>query len=267
MSLTHCVGLGVAGNFAKHLEQAGEIHDFKNVTAAEGAPKGIFPFYLPKSEGQLSIYPISSTTQVAEGFEKPQLEPEVALLCDLTYENGLVKSITPQKFAAFNDCTLRRHGAKKISEKKNWGEGSKGLSETWIELDSFTPQGKLNQYRLASFVKRDGVLHPYGVDTEVRGYSYCYQTLIDWLVTTCQTQTDHGPLEDIASLLRENDFPSQLVIAIGATAYESFGEHNYLQAGDEVFVAVYPDDVDNIASLLDEEQNVPNASILHQKVI
>ncbi len=43
------VGFGVAGNFAHHLQQAGEIVDFVNVVVdEENAPKGIFPFYLPR---------------------------------------------------------------------------------------------------------------------------------------------------------------------------------------------------------------------------
>ena len=36
-------GFGVAGNFAGHLDQAGEAVDFATVAAKEGAPKGIFP--------------------------------------------------------------------------------------------------------------------------------------------------------------------------------------------------------------------------------
>ena len=31
MNLKKTIGLGVAGNFAHHLEQAGELEDFKNV--------------------------------------------------------------------------------------------------------------------------------------------------------------------------------------------------------------------------------------------
>jgi len=39
------LGLGIAGNFALHLAQAGELEDFKNVlTEDEAAPKGMFPF-------------------------------------------------------------------------------------------------------------------------------------------------------------------------------------------------------------------------------
>jgi hypothetical protein len=38
-------GFGVAGNFAGHLEQAGESADFVNVASNGVAPKGIFPSY------------------------------------------------------------------------------------------------------------------------------------------------------------------------------------------------------------------------------
>ncbi|HEA3286444.1 TPA: hypothetical protein RVS77_000001 [Pasteurella multocida] len=39
---------GVAGNFAGHLEQAGEAADFISVqTEEEIQPKAIFPFYVP----------------------------------------------------------------------------------------------------------------------------------------------------------------------------------------------------------------------------
>ena len=41
------IGFGIAGNFALHLEQAGEADDFALVkTDDEYAPKGIFPFYV-----------------------------------------------------------------------------------------------------------------------------------------------------------------------------------------------------------------------------
>ena len=42
------IGLGVAGNFAGHLEQAGEAADFLQVKTEEAIqPKAIFPFYVP----------------------------------------------------------------------------------------------------------------------------------------------------------------------------------------------------------------------------
>ena len=44
--VSEILGFGIAGNFALHLEQAGEADDFALVkTDDEYAPKGIFPFY------------------------------------------------------------------------------------------------------------------------------------------------------------------------------------------------------------------------------
>ena len=61
-----------------------------------------------------------------------QVEPEVALLADIQYsaedEHGQkqVVGLTPRKIAAFNDCSMRKlDGSTKLSEKKNWGKGSK----------------------------------------------------------------------------------------------------------------------------------------------
>ena len=53
-------GFGVAGNFAGHLEQAGEAADFVNVDERRSsAPKGIFPWYAPGFDGFLGEFPLS----------------------------------------------------------------------------------------------------------------------------------------------------------------------------------------------------------------
>ena len=49
---------------------------------------------------------------------------------------------------AHNDCSIRREGAKKISEKKNWGACSKGTAARGLALDHFRPGGTLDRYRL-----------------------------------------------------------------------------------------------------------------------
>jgi hypothetical protein len=266
MNLSQCIGLGVAGNFAKHLEQAGESKDFVNVAAAEGAPKGIFPFYLPNHDSFLATYPLSSQTQIATGTENPQLEPEVALYCELSYLDGKVSAITPLKFAAFNDCTVRKEGASKISQKKNWGEASKGVSDQWLDLDKFERGGVLDNYNLASFVTRDGVTYPYGVDTELLGYSYFYQQLMDWLLDKINHQQDQGPLENISELLTQCNQPSHAIISIGATAYEEFGENNYLEAGDKITVVTYPNTIDNIKQCVEIGTFPEQCSVLQQEV-
>lgn len=242
MQLKDVLCLGVAGNFAHHLEQAGELEDFKNVvTQTADAPKGIFPFYLPGAENFLGLYPIGTDRLALPTYDaNAQVEPEVAVLFDIVYsDKNEVIDLIAQKFTTFNDCTIRKEGAKKISEKKSWGENSKGIGDKWITIDRFEEGGVMDNYHLCSFVKREGVLHPYGVDAPLLGYSYFYTKLKTWLIDKMNTQKDFGPLEDIATHLKNSKYPKQALISIGATAYAQFGEHNYLQSGDEVYVIAY----------------------------
>ena len=264
MNFKDCIGFGVAGNFANHLEQAGELEDFKNVvTKEEGAPKGIFPFYLPKSNGFLGLYPISHTHIELPKYEaNAQVEPEVAVLFEIVYdEDKRVKEIVAKKFTAFNDCTIRKEGAKKISEKKSWCDASKGMAEEWVAIDKFEEGGVMDRYHLCSFVKRDNTLHPYGVDAPLLGYSYFYTKLKDWIIEKMNEQRDFGPLEDIAEHLKENNYPTHAIISIGATAYAEFGEKNYLKSGDEIYVVVY-DATKAKGDILASDDKI----ILHQRV-
>ncbi|MDD5716506.1 MAG: DUF5718 family protein [Sulfuricurvum sp.] len=244
-SYKNFVGLGVAGNFALHLEQAGESADFKDVVTEDpNGPKGIFPFYVPGRNGQLGIYPISDNTIILpHEVCNVQPEPEVALICDLEYDSeGKVVAITPKFFGAYNDCSLRKEGAAKISHKKNWGEASKGVSSTLIPIDTFEKGGIMERYRIASFLRREGSLFRYGEDVELIGYSYFYGKLIEWMTNQINTQTDFGPLEAVGDYLRDAGLPKQAIISIGATRYTHFGETNFLQEGDEVIVVVYDND-------------------------
>jgi len=274
MDFKDIIGLGIAGNFALHLQQAGEDEDFKDVRVDnENAPKGIFPFYLPKAEeGILSEYPLSSDTQALHGLdENIQAEPEVVLLCDMSYKDGQVTGIKPTHFGAYNDCSIRRKGAKKISEKKNWGVGTKGICEKLVALDSFEKGGMLDNWRIASFLRRDGNVFRYGEDVEISGYSYFYTQLLEWIEDKLNTQEEGGPLEDIASHLKACDYPKQMLISIGATRYTSYGENTYLQTGDELYVVLYDDNLfcknpifsKVVSNTLDGE----GISYLHQRVI
>ena len=240
--MKNIIGLGVAGNFAHHLEQAGELKDFENVVTKEAnAPKGIFPFYLPNSESFLGLYPIGTEILELPNYEaNAQVEPEVAILFDIVYDSEKkVIDLEAKKFTAFNDCTIRKEGAKKISEKKSWCANSKGMATEWIAIDKFEEGGVMDNFHLCSFVKREGTLHPYGVDAPLLGYSYFYAKLKDWLIEKMNEQKDFGPLEDIATHLKNANYPTQALISIGATAYAEFGENNYLQSKDEIFVVVY----------------------------
>jgi len=264
MQLQDVICLGVAGNFAHHLEQAGELKDFENVVTAEpDAPKGIFPFYLPGSDSFLGLYSIGTDILTLPTYEaNAQVEPEIAVLFDIIYnDKNEVTDLVAQKFTTFNDCTIRKEGAKKISEKKSWGPNSKGIGNKWIAIDKFEEGGVMDNYHLCSFVEREGVLYPYGVDAPLLGYSYFYTKLKTWLIDKMNTQVDFGPLENIAEHLKTCDHPKQALISIGATAYAEFGEKNYLKDADEVYVIAYDKNRED-SSFEPSDTKI----ILHQKV-
>ncbi len=274
--LKEFIGFGVAGNFAHHLVQAGEASDFVDVvTKEENAPKGMFPFYLPESESFLGTYPLSSEVivypkDIQEG--NLQMEPEVALICLVLYEDEKVVDLIPNFFTAYNDCSIRKPNAKKISEKKNWGENTKGISSQILPLDKFSKGGVMDSYHIASFLKRDGKVYPYGEDSPVLTYNYFYEKLKDWMIEKLNTQEDFGPLEDLNGHIKSANFPKGLIVSIGATSYTEFGEKTFLEVGDEIFVVVY----DSLKYSFEEiqtkvthenELNINGASILYQKVI
>lgn len=274
------LGLGIAGNFALHLAQAGELEDFKNIiTEDEAAPKGIFPFYLPctkHTNGQrpkdtLFIYPLSSETiNLPKEDVNVQAEPEVGLLCELEYENEKLTKITPKLFGAYNDCSIRVAGAQKISDKKNWGINSKGLTSQLIEIDKFEDGGVMDKYSICSFLKRDNELHAYGEDVELKGYSYFYEKLTNWIINQINSQEDFGPLEDLKRYIKECNYPLNAVISIGATRYTPYGESTFLQKDDEVLVVLYNHNrytIEDVKAVLNANKyENQDMSILAQKV-
>jgi hypothetical protein len=183
-------------------------------------------------------------------------------LFDIVYDDEFnILDLIAKQFTTFNDCTIRKEGAKKISEKKSWGPNSKGIGDKWITIDRFEEGGVMDNYHICSFVKRDGILYPYGVDAPLLGYAYFYDKLKNWLIDKMNHQKDFGPLEDIAAHLETCQYPEQALISIGATAYAEFGEKNYLQSGDEVYVIAYDKNVDD-----DSLKTSDTKVILHQEV-
>jgi len=172
MSLKNVIGLGVAGNFAKHLEQAGELKDFEHVVTKEAdAPKGIFPFYLPGSKSFLGTYCIGTDHLKLPAYEaNAQVEPEIALLCEIVYDETMrVADLMPQAFTTFNDCTIRKEGAKKISEKKNWGADSKGIGDKWIQRTESSHVSYDTLFRDLGLIRKNG----WAVDIEEHAEGVC----------------------------------------------------------------------------------------------
>ncbi len=245
-------GFGVAGNFAGHLEQAGEADDFagvdSGVAAGVTAPKGIFPWYAPGSDTFLGEFPLSGDQVLLPApspeFSGPlnlQIEPEVALACHGVWNGDTVVAVEPFALGAFNDCSIRRPGAPKISYKKNWGSGSKGVAREFFAINDLTPEGPTSTLRLVCYLEKDGAQHEYGLDSPLLGYSYYGQQLLDWIVDRLANQkgSPETPLEDVGALMAAAGHPENVLIGIGATRYTELGESTYLQAGDVAIVRVY----------------------------
>jgi len=236
------LGFGVAGNFANHLGEAGEADEFAVIqTKEKDAPKGMFPFYIPGHESFLGTFPICDETIKTHGREEDnlQVEAEVALICDFIYENEKVVDIIPKYFSAFNDFSIRVQDGNKLSTKKNWGKNTKGISRDAIKIDNFTEEGILNRYHIASFIKRNGVVHDYGTTSAVNSYSYFFTQLKDWMIEKLNTQDDMGPLEELTQFTKKVKDAKGLLIAAGATAYAEFGKKHFLEKDDEIFVYIY----------------------------
>jgi len=241
------IGLGVAGNQAGHLAQAGEATDFKDVISEEEhAPKGIFPWFIPNSKTFLETNPISAEFLRMSEDDPIQPEPEIALIVKFHYSEHteqLLESISVCGFTAFNDCS-RRINAPKISLKKNWGVASQGMLDRIIPIDDFVmPGGKIERFRLCCYLVRDERLLQYGEDTAISEYCYLNEKLLNWMGHQINTQQQQGPLEEISELLVQEK-PQYGVIGIGATCYTGFGnsEERFLLEGDQVIVAAYDGD-------------------------
>ena len=278
------LGLGIAGNFALHLTQAGEDEDFKDViTADEAAPKGMFPFFLPRMQNPVNKAELKAKTILttyplgADNLKLPkenvnvQAEPEVGLICDLEYTTGKLSKITPKYFGAYNDYSIRVKGAEKISDKKNWGHESKGFSNNIIAIDKFSEGGNIDNYSICSFLRRDGEVYAYGEDVELTGYSYFHKKLIDWMLNQINTQENFGPLEPLSEYIHACDNPQEAIISIGATRYTEFGEKTFLQSGDESIVIVYNHTQVSSSEILNSvkssQYDNKNMSVLAQKVL
>lgn len=263
MDYREMICFGVAGNFAGHMQQARET-GFNQSDLLDVRPKGIFPFYVPAPQSRyLGVYPLNTEIIClpGEGYSI-QLEPEVGLICRMLYKGLNVYRVVPERFGAFNDTSDRGTFVTRFSQKKNWGENTKGMSEKLIEIDKFESGGILDSYRIACWVKRNGEYHEYGLDSPVIEYMYFHQQLLDYIVEQMNMQRDESLMESIAVHIARAGYPEYAMIGIGATKYTEFGRTKFLERGDISNIAIYdgnrysPADIESrirADSLKDEE--------------
>lgn len=276
--MDNILGIGVAGNFAGHLSQAGEAKDFDLCENGDCAPKGIFPFYVPRdNKNTLGRYCIDNKRVILPPDSSlcVQAEPEIGLECDLVYGSEKeVIDIIPRFFMAFNDASVRNDkSATKLSQKKNFSTGSKAYGNK-IPLDSFREGGICDSFSLVSFIQFDSELRLYGEPSKLTDYSFFYERLLDWLKDRLNHQKDHSVLEDFTQILKYSHYPQKALFAIGATCYSELGETRFLQEGDEIFIVAFNHnkyDLDEIKKILSapEQSFTPNndISIVRQKVL
>ena len=275
--LQNMATFGVAGNFTGHLEQAGEAKDFVNVKTKEAnAPKAVFPTYIPSENNlipkYLKTFPFDSDKIVfPKNDENLQIEPECAIICDVIWANDKVEKIIPVSFGASNDCSIRKEGAKKISEKKNWGKSSKGVAENLIPLDFFSEKGIINNYKIACFLIRDDKINLYGETSFIKDYSYIYEKLLSWIVDKLNNQADEGPTENLNSYLNFGEKIGKMLFSIGATRYTEFGKTHFLQGDDKSVVILFPSDKysdDEIAKIVENRDfSHDDISMLYQEIV
>lgn len=282
IDLTDAACFGVAGNFTGHLEQAGEAESFRELKVADAAaPKALFPTYIPPAKdcGQnracgfscdvpafLNVFPFDSQKIIfPKNEEKIQIEPEMAIVFFAQWRDGALVSLEPRFFGASNDVSIRKEGALKISVKKNWGASSKGFSESAIKVEP----GIFDRYRIASYLMRGGKLFEYGENSPVNGYSYFGKRLNDWLLETFNNQKDIGPAENVHDYLARAGFPQKIFVSVGATRYSDFGKENFLRAGDDSIVAVYPEQYskEKLEEMILRGEPAAGVSLLRQRVI
>lgn len=279
--LEKMLGLGIAGNFANHLEQAGEVDDFACIVSDEdSAPKGIFPFFVPNSSSFLGRFCFDNQLVILPSDKslKVQAEAEMGLVCKIIYDDKFVRDIIPTSFMAFNDASVRNNkNATKLSRKKNFSLGSKGfgLNQIAILHNDFTQGGICDNCSIVSFIETNGILEQYGELSRLDSYSYFYEKLTRWIVKKLNSQDDFGILESLPNILRKANYPTNALIAIGATRYTLKNEHRFLQEGDIVSVAIFNHNkysLDTVWNLVDKGDlaqfnAMSDISILVQNVV
>ena len=145
----------------------------------------------------------------------------MALYVDVQYgppdANGrrLVTGLQPRRVAAFNDCSIRSlEGSEKLSEKKNWGCESKGISLRHIDVDSLAPGTVVDRLVMVSYVMRDGVVFKYSEDAPARNYTMFHEPLLEWIIDRMNNQRNEDKWDDIADLIHSADYPENAWIAL-----------------------------------------------------
>ncbi|MDN3683018.1 DUF5718 family protein [Vibrio tapetis subsp. quintayensis] len=225
--------IGIIGNFSGHLSGAENVQE-------DTLPNGIFVIHCDHNEtlssGDVARYPPAGT--------RVDIEPEFVLRCKVSYaKDGKVSALMATQITIGNDFTIRElEGSQKISERKAWGEKSKGINQTWWDVLRLSPANYGNNLKLVSYVERNDIMHlatPVVDCTELKVF-YCH--LMAWMTDRINHQQDDGMYDAILPILKAQGYPDELVLYTGAPNYTKWGDENFVQKGDKVHIAAFNSD-------------------------
>ena len=150
-------------------------------------------------------------------------------------------------------------------------DSNRYLAKNLIQIDEFSENGIINDYKIACFLIRNNEIFQYGETSFIKDYSYIYEKLLNWIIEKLNNQIDEGPTENLNSYLNYDDKINKMIFSIGATRYTDFGKTHFLQENDKSVVVLFPDDKysdEEILSVVkDKDFSHDDISLLYQEIV
>lgn len=230
--MLNSISIGIIGNYFGHLSGAENVKEHP-------LPNGIFVIHCDHPEtvtsGVEAKYPQSGTDL--------DIEPEFVIRFATRYQNGRLSELTATHMTIGNDFTIRSlDGSSKISQRKAWGEKSKGINSTWWQMQEFTKANYGKNLNLISYIERDGKFHCATELVDCLDTKLFHGELIEWIIERVNHQQDEGMYEEIHPEFSANNFPEELILYTGAPNYSGWGEENFIETGDKVHISAFKTD-------------------------
>lgn len=253
--MTSSICIGIIGNYFGHLSGAENVEEHP-------LPNGIFVINRDHPEtlttGSEAWYPKAGTSI--------DIEPEFVIRFRASYEAGKLAALEPKQMTIGNDFTIRKlDGSSKISERKAWGEKSKGINRKWWDMLSFTPENYGKNLNLVSYIEREGEFYCATPQVDCTDTKVFCDELINWIIDSVNNQKSEGMYEEILPVVSEMGFPEEIILYTGAPNYSQWGEENFVQRGDKVHIAAFQTSswsLDQVKQIFIRNETINNEEIL-----
>lgn len=253
--MNNTIYLGIIGNYKGHLSGAENV-------AEHDVPNGIFVI----NRDHVETVTTGSTIKYPQQGGDVDIEPEFVIRCKIGYQQGKVSSLSPQEMTIGNDFTIRTlANSDKISQRKAWGEKSKGINHRWWPMEEYIAANYGDNISLISYIERDGLFQRATPPVTCSDTKLFCEHLIAWVIDAINHQQREGMYEQILPELIAQGYPDELILYTGAPIYTEWGEENFLQAGDKVHIAAFYNelvDIDDVMFMLLNHKHENNQHLL-----